>query len=56
MVAAAFTDEKIRIIDFRVKQTAIEGENTTAILEGEHSDLIKKIQMSPDGTLLLSAG
>lgn len=26
------------------------------ILEGEHSDLIKKIQLSPDGTVLLSAG
>ena len=48
VVAVAFTDEKIRIIDFRVKQTlaAISGDGSdraTMTLEGEHSDLIKKI-------------
>jgi WD40 repeat protein len=25
-------------------------------LEGEHCDLIKKVQLSPDGTVLISAG
>jgi WD repeat-containing protein 48 len=26
------------------------------LLEGEHSDIIKRIVLSPDGTLLISAG
>ena len=57
MVAVAFTDEKIRIIDFRMGpcQTQDIG-NATMLLEGEHSDIIKKVVLSPDGTLLLSSG
>jgi hypothetical protein len=37
ILAVAFTDEKIRIYDFR-KKNATDNE---MILEGEHSDLIK---------------
>ncbi len=58
-MAVAFTDEKIRIVDLRVKPTKdqlTERGNATLILEGQHSDLIKKIKMSPDGTNLLSTG
>lgn len=54
-MAVAFTDEKIRIIDFRVKP-ASKDDISTIVLEGEHTDLIKKIQISPDGTELFSAG
>jgi WD40 repeat protein len=56
-VAVSFTDEKLRIIDFRTgpSQTQDIG-NATMQLEGEHSDIIKRIVLSPDGTLLISAG
>ena len=38
ILAGAFTDDKIRIFDFRVKQkTTAE----TMILEGEHTDFVK---------------
>lgn len=56
-MAVSFTDEKLRIIDFRTgpSQTQDIG-NATMQLEGEHSDIIKRIVLSPDGTLLISAG
>lgn len=57
VVAVAFTDEKIRILDFRVGPSETQDiGNATMILSEEHTDLVKKIQLSPDGTLLLSAG
>ena len=54
-MAVSFTDEHIRVIDFRI------GPSTTqdignATMQLEHSDLIKKVQLSPDGTLLVSTG
>jgi WD40 repeat protein len=57
LLAVAFTDENIRIIDFRVGPSLTKDiGNATMILEGEHSDIIKKVKLSPDGVLLLSAG
>jgi len=55
VVAASFTDEQVRVIDFRI------GPSTTqdignATMQLEHSDLIKKVQLSPDGTLLVTTG
>ena len=57
MVAAAFTDEQIRILDFRVGPSETQDiGNATMILSEEHTDMIKKIQLSPDGTILFSTG
>jgi hypothetical protein len=38
ILACAFTDDKIRIVDFRVKQKTT---SDTMILEGEHTDFVK---------------
>ena len=51
IVAVAFTDEKIRVIDFRIPTSAGE-----AALVLEHTDMIKQICLSNDGTLCLSSG
>ena len=57
MVATSFTDENIRVIDFRIGPSVTKDiGNATMILEGEHSDIIKKVYFSPEGTLLLSTG
>lgn len=39
----AFTDEKIRILDFRVRGSSQSNEKSTVLLEGEHEDMIRKI-------------
>ena len=55
ILACAFSDDKIRIIDFRVKQQQ-KGGPESMTLEGEHTDFIKQINLSADGTILLSSG
>jgi hypothetical protein len=44
ILASAFTDDKIRLLDFRVKlkKNSIE----PIILEGEHTDFIKQLSLS----------
>ena len=54
VVAVAFTDDKIRIVDSRIKQNPSPEGNL--VLEGEHTDIIKYIFLSPDGTILFSSG
>lgn len=56
ILAAAFTDDKIRILDFRVPPPKGSKQDSTMLLEGEHTDLVKQLALSPDGTVLLSAG
>jgi WD40 repeat protein len=56
ILACAFTDDKIRILDFRIKPTQKGASTESVILEGEHTDFIKQISLSPDGTVLLSSG
>jgi len=44
ILASAFTDDKIRLYDFRVKQKSKSIE--PMILEGEHTDFIKQLSLS----------
>ena len=53
ILAVGCTDEKIRIMDFRMRS---EGNNGELLLEDEHTDMIKKVQLSPDGMVCFSAG
>ena len=55
VVAVAFTDETIKIVDFRIKNSG-EKSSPVMVLEGEHSEFIKNIQLSSDGTVLFSSG
>lgn len=48
-MACAFTDEQqIRIIDFRARPKKFN--DATMVLEGEHTEFVKQIALSPDGT------
>lgn len=55
VVAVAFTDETIKIVDFRIKNSG-EKSSPVMVLEGEHSEFIKNISLSSDGTVLFSSG
>ena len=52
IIAIGYTDEKVRIIDMRVKGNK-PGEFE---MQSQHSDIIKCLSLSPDGMVCLSAG
>ena len=49
IIVIGFTDDSIRFVDLRIKNTIIQE------LEGGHSDMIKAIKLSDDGMMCLSA-
>jgi hypothetical protein len=50
ILACAFTDDKIRVLDFRLRTAKKEA----MVLESDHTD--KQLALSSDGTVLLSSG
>lgn len=52
IIAVGYTDERIRILDMRIK-----GDKQCEFeLAGQHSDIVKSVKLSPDGMVCLSAG
>jgi WD40 repeat protein len=52
VIAVGYTDETIRVIDLRIKSK----EKAIIELKDEHTDIIKQVQLSPEGMVCLSAG
>lgn len=51
LVTIGFTDDKLKLYDMRAK-----GENFDLVLEGGHTDIVRKVKISDDGMICYSVG
>jgi len=51
LVTIGFTDDKLKLYDMRAKE-----ENIDFVLEGGHSDIVRKVKISDDGMICYSVG